>query len=287
MMKPARRVEILKTEAGEFYGFVFGASEARPNIDSLCLTLGIPIAGPLGGLDRRRMAESVGPEVILSGEGDVTSQREVPMKRNPSRTRWAEVTERVRLLCVSRENTWRGGSDSRLDNLLRLYGTNYENREVTGAWDEGGFILIAHSDHAKEMLAELENGLRSGDFAVWIDDSNNRVRHGGLTVAMASRVPLTEQESMERKDRDQAELKAAAADTGIEQRLKAAGKKWHALKPSWAGDLHDTAHKVIFFLNPADQRIYEHGWFTVEQLDAWIEGHGPVLKSASAAARIP
>jgi len=43
----------------------------------------------------------------------------------------------------------------------------------------------------------------------------------------------------------------------------------------------DTEHPVIFFLNPKDQVNNNHGWFTVEDLDKWISGTGPVIRKTA------
>lgn len=90
-------------------------------------------------------------------------------------------------------------------------------------------------------------------------------------------------------------LDAAAKVTGIENRIArrrdSAGKggryfpdySYFALVPAWVGDKkrQDTSHGVYFWLNPMHQDRYNSGWFTVEELDEWLEGRGPVMKHAS------
>lgn len=83
-------------------------------------------------------------------------------------------------------------------------------------------------------------------------------------------------------DREHKRLLAAAAATGIEQRLKAAKRGWYALSPGWVDERKQEVH---FFLNPMEQPRYNHGWFTVAELDAWAAGHGPVMKSDQVGAK--
>ena len=68
--------------------------------------------------------------------------------------------------------------------------------------------------------------------------------------------------------------KAHSVATGIEEVLKAAGKKWYALSPGWRDK---RKQHVDFFLNPCEQERYDFGWFTVEELRQWARDEGPVL----------
>ena len=40
-----------------------------------------------------------------------------------------------------------------------------------------------------------------------------------------------------------------------------------------------TKYEVVFWLNPQEQQIYDANWYTVEQLDQWAKGEGPVIKT--------
>jgi hypothetical protein len=86
---------------------------------------------------------------------------------------------------------------------------------------------------------------------------------------------------MKQKDEDRINLHEAAKATGIEEKVCAAlksdfgGKPFYALSPSWKNK-QNTKHKVVFWLNPTDQQKNNYGWFTVEELEQWIEGKGPI-----------
>jgi hypothetical protein len=98
---------------------------------------------------------------------------------------------------------------------------------------------------------------------------------------------------MRKFDEDAAALGVASDKTGIIDRLAKhnAGKDWrdptkcgyYACKPSWIHEesKYDTKYDVIYFLNPQEQHRCNFGWFTVEQLDQWLAGTGPVIKEKS------
>ena len=57
--------------------------------------------------------------------------------------------------------------------------------------------------------------------------------------------------------------------------LKDADKGYYALSPSWDGD-----NNLIFWLNPREQHVYNHGWFNVDELKMWAKNDGPIMKGS-------
>jgi hypothetical protein len=71
------------------------------------------------------------------------------------------------------------------------------------------------------------------------------------------------------------ELKKALDSSGLEKELKLAKRQYYALTPAWK----DAAKREVWFwLNPFDQKTYNSGWFTEDELKEWIKGTGPVVK---------
>ena len=54
----------------------------------------------------------------------------------------------------------------------------------------------------------------------------------------------------------------------IEQRLRHAGRDWFQLREE--GD--------AWLLNPVQQDRYNHGWFTLADLEEWVHDRGPIVK---------
>ncbi len=58
----------------------------------------------------------------------------------------------------------------------------------------------------------------------------------------------------------------------VKQTLRDQGKEWRSLERwQWVDG------EVRFWLNPADQRRYNMGWFSIDELIQWAHDMGPVL----------
>lgn len=178
-----------------------------------------------------------------------------------------------------------------------------EQTEMSCAWSDSGFEIMAYSDGAKDFLNEVAAAIKEGDFACFKGGrGSNPFDRGGLVICIPSRVPQAYKDQMAEGHADRKRLLEAAAETGIEgrirERIEGSGShrgfphvfseyRYHALAPAWAttikhrgddrGGPVTTDHPVIFFLNPGSKSA-EAGWYTVEELDGWLAGKGPVLK---------
>ena len=164
-----------------------------------------------------------------------------------------------------------------------------------GAWDDRDVCLVARDDVSMAALADFDAAARRGDFAMWYGNlSRNPFDRPGLVLAIPSKVPERLKREMLDNDVARNRLADAAAATGIKARIdeaRATSRKgfadpigYHALSPGWLAERRmdrevSTTHDVVFFLNPVDQAANNHGWFTVEELDEWISGSGPVRKA--------
>lgn len=148
---------------------------------------------------------------------------------------------------------------------------------VTG-WDEKSFGIIAYGDEDRKNLKALWEAFQNKDVAFW---TNIGVFHtgGGLIFAIVSKVREQDKKTMLENDLDIKALKQAATDTGIEQELEKAGKRYFALSPKWAKNINGskTKYPVVFWLNPMQQDIHNYGYFTVEQLREWAVDKGPIM----------
>lgn len=191
------------------------------------------------------------------------------------------------------------------DSKRRIYGLDrYKlDTDITGAWDDREFKLAGWTDDGKTALDALEAAAAEADLAVWIGNTpdlvNNPFSRSGMIIAIASKMPQEAKDALNESDDEAQRLKDAADATGIRERIEeqaqrlsswSSGPAFHALAPSWKlksvgrnGETVElkTKHPVVFFLNPARQKEFNHGWFTVEELEQWLEGKGPVIKQAA------
>jgi len=171
---------------------------------------------------------------------------------------------------------------------------SYKEDTFKGAWGSQDFG--ASSTSKKGELKELFQAFQEKNVVFFIGKSGP-FSNGGLKICIADRIPEDSQKEAKEADLDNLDLDDAVAKTGILAKLKAAqdasgpdrnyNRKcgYYACSPSWRTVKKtvddnpfklESAHNVWFFLNPRDQENNKAGWFTVEELEQWIEGKGPI-----------
>lgn len=158
---------------------------------------------------------------------------------------------------------------------------------VTGAWDGSSFAVRGWDDAGRRIVDLLQEGTETRDLAVWVSGDID-LGHGHLCIVRRSLVPSAMVAWFDDVAAGHRRLHAAADATGIAVRLAGIGplmpfgrmRPYHALAPAWidAETAQRSVHPVKFFLNPTEQDRNNFGWFTVEELDQWTEGRGPVPK---------
>lgn len=188
------------------------------------------------------------------------------------------------LVSLSRPAGWPGFDTLSEDTVKSLELWPYGDADIHGAWDGGSFGLLSQDE---SLARELSEAIERLDICLGLfGGGGNPFGRAGLCLLIASRIPQAVQDAWLENDRDGRRLEAAAEATGVAQRLKEAGRRYHALSPKWASEIKSTKggevktkHPVIYWLNPEKQDLNNYGWFTVEQLDQWIDGRGPIPKT--------
>jgi len=147
------------------------------------------------------------------------------------------------------------------------------SHDFVGAWTEQSFLIYTFTKEATKFLRELNDAFLAHDVCIWLPGKNNPFGGTGLCIGIYSRIPTEAKEIAREADADRFKLLEAAKKTGIEDRLKTAKREFFALSPRWKDD---SKTEVIFWLNPMEQDKNNFGWYTVADLDAWIEGEGPI-----------
>lgn len=160
-----------------------------------------------------------------------------------------------------------------LGDLQRGFGWSVQRGEgVAAAWDgDSGFCVVGVSEAGKQAV-RIAHGALIGD-RCFVNQGAGILGRGGLCLIDAEMIPPGVDDEMRAADILALNLEDAVAATGIRERLAKADKRYFALSPRWAaGD----AGKITFWLNPMEQDRHNYGWFTLEDLDAWIAGSGPI-----------
>ena len=151
---------------------------------------------------------------------------------------------------------------------------------IGGAWDGNGFGVVVPKENQKycARILEIKQAIENCDVAVFLG-GGGVFENSGLNVAISSRIPKENIKMWEDGDQKNAKLYKDADETGIKKKLEDANLKYYALSPSRPGKNMKTKHKVVFWLNPRDQESVNYGMFTVENLEQWIKGEGPIPKT--------
>jgi hypothetical protein len=193
-------------------------------------------------------------------------------------------------LYVAFGSDFEGGPDYDLEFLDSRLGA-YEDTEIAAAWSEDDFAIRVKTSVHGEKLQAIYDALKNKDACLFLGSTSkpSPFSRSSLILTIASALTKSEVNLVKKQDSERLDLEEAAKATGIEARLEKAGLGYYALSPSWRlqsrvghGKIQ-TRHKVMFYLNPKDQQRYDSGWFTVEELDLWIKGKGPVIKKQQTA----
>jgi len=174
--------------------------------------------------------------------------------------------------------------------MMRLF---HEEEDLATAWDDTSFGIRIKNDESNtgsKVLGEILEAFQRSDGMIYIGPMGPTAS-SGLVVAIRSRLPEMVLEQMKAGDESRLNLIDAVAqvesETNLVAKLKAAGREYHGLMPAWAEKYRphvqaESKYPVLFHLNPQNQQQNNSGWFTVEQLLAWAEGNGPVIKAKAA-----
>lgn len=156
------------------------------------------------------------------------------------------------------------------------------DQTLGAAWDDGSFGLLGKGQDA-DRIREIWKAIQAHNVAIWNGGRVTPFENSGLIIAIIDRVSAENLETMRAADEDAEKLQAASDATGIITRLKEAEKGYFACSPKWRDERFkdkNSAHPVIYWLNPMEQSENNSGWFTVEDLDQWIKGIGPIPMKA-------
>jgi hypothetical protein len=150
--------------------------------------------------------------------------------------------------------------------------------EIAAAWSEDDFCIKASKSQHKDFVRELNGAFARKDVAIFMG-GGFFIENPGLCIAIASAIPEEGRRKWEDVDREKIETEDEAKASGVEERLRKAGKKWFCLAPKRFDGV------LKFWLNPMEQQENNCGWFTVQQLDQWVKGKGPIPRASGTSGR--
>jgi hypothetical protein len=144
--------------------------------------------------------------------------------------------------------------------------------DVLCAWGRDDLAVHVRGQENIERLKQLHAAILAKDVALGTPWAKSFFR-GGISLAIYSRISDEEKQAIATKYAEHNELEEAVRVSGIREKLEKAGKRFYALSPAWTDEAKT---QLCFFLNPCEQNKYQHGWFTLDELDAWTREDGPI-----------
>jgi len=165
---------------------------------------------------------------------------------------------------------------------------------IAAAWSGRDFGVMMEGDLGAQYITELFEACQLKDICILFSRSLPVFENAGMILAIRSRLPDADEIHQKLSDDvrsnwaledrvNEIGIKKKIDKINIEYRQKTGGWNnplgYFALSPQWKGDRYkdlDTKYDVVFWLNPMDQQENGFGWYTVEDLEAWIKGEGPI-----------
>lgn len=268
----------LDDEHKQMFGINLGAdhvAEHEGAIDDLYQILGIPNDESVMGIERYRVQTPKMDNIFIIEEN-----------RN-----------NAGLFCVRYAFDVENMKQQTLQKVRNGYLSLYGDRELATAWDGREFGIRVKRPVNIKRIKRLHKAIEDKELAVWTG-GGGVFRNAGLILCIIDAVSKENKEIMLNTHLDAKKLSDASAATGIKEKLSAANTEfakkagevfgWKlyapcgylALTPAWVGD-RKSNYSVMYWLNPIQQDKFNSGYFTVEELEQWIEGKGPVIKNKS------
>jgi len=142
---------------------------------------------------------------------------------------------------------------------------------LRAAWCDSNFGVVSSERGDIDALYDIFAELQKGNAVITFGD-RKFIENPGLVIAVADRLPTPILEEWYTADKEWHDIRKEVEATGIEETLKAAGKRWFALSPR--RDKKDGG--LMFWLNPCEQDKNNFGWFGLEDLREWAEDRGRI-----------
>lgn len=184
---------------------------------------------------------------------------------------------------------WRGKPE--VLTIEELKNSELRDAELSAAWDENSFGIYVNKKQNQKYLERIYKAFQNKDIAIWLG-GRGIFANNGLCFGILSEIKNHAKEGVQvmyDADENLHKLQVASDETGIIQKIDEFNnvtKKgffgkcgYFALSPVWKhGHKVNTKYPVVYWLNPQAQDKNNYGYFSVEQLEEWMEGKGPIPK---------
>lgn len=210
---------------------------------------------------------------------------------NPAGLQFVEQGKNEAALILVEPSQFKWLLGKKLDEMFNGEARIYKEDDFATAWCEDSFCIHVKKAENLAKLRRIYDSIRNRDAAMWLG-GGHVFQNAGLVIGIISEIPQNLKQEMYDAHVDAKKLKDASDATGIVAKINKFNEDnrnsqvgiyppcgYYALSPSWNNNA-STNYPVIYWLNPMDQQKNKYGWYTVEQLEQWMEGKGPVVEQA-------
>ena len=177
--------------------------------------------------------------------------------------------------------SWSSSTETDEEYFKKLFGYSMQstNKEVISAWDSKNFVFGSKDTKAMDTLYTAFKEKRMLNAVVGTDNPFGR---SGLYFGIYDYLTREDEKDVIKHQTNFTNMWKKIRDTKIEERLIEAGKKYYDLSPRIVTD--NKAFKssklpdIKFWLNPMYQTNNNYGWYTIEDLEEWIDDKGKIPK---------
>lgn len=142
---------------------------------------------------------------------------------------------------------------------------NEVDRSLACAWSGRDFGIRARGS-SRANLIQIKNALARTDLAMTVAS--------GLQLLIVSRFPADKNREWIATDKERIRLAHLWNESGVEKELRDAGKRWFFLR----NPRENEEGLLRLWLNPREQDIHRAGWYSLDELRAWANDTGPVMR---------
>jgi hypothetical protein len=168
-----------------------------------------------------------------------------------------------------------------LSDVENFTPVSYLPKELVTSWSKDSFgISVYKNKNYKKYLKEIYESFLKKDIAIYyvMKNPSNPFERPGLYLGITSKISEDDKKKMYELDFNSVCLKKEFDNSGIYDKLKRYEMPFLGLKPEWVKNFDrefNTSYNIVCYLNTFS-RDYNSGWYTIEELDLWIQGVGPI-----------
>ncbi len=169
------------------------------------------------------------------------------------------------------------------------------NDELVTAWCKDSLGIRVKKPKNIKKLKQIHKAIMNREAAIWLG-GGWVFQNAGLVIGIIKQIPEHLRKEMYDVHIDRQKLKEAAAEIDIRERIDAFNEEYAkqhnnefysrfqppcgylSLSPKWLGASRTSKYRVMYWLNPRNFETQESGYYTVEELELWMKGEGPVFK---------